>query len=88
MRNAMLNSINPSIEAYILMLLNNATTIIVGIRTHLLSIGFLSAINSSIPQDIATTDINPMGYTNSVNPTLSGINTEIAIPKSAIAAIQ
>ena len=67
---------------------SNATTIIVGTSIHLLSKGFLSAINNNIPQDKATADMRPIGYTISVNPILSGINTKIAILKSAIAAAQ
>jgi len=67
---------------------NNATTIIVGTSIHRLSSGFLSAINNNIPQEKATADMRPIGYTISVNPILSGINTKIAMPKSAIAADQ
>jgi hypothetical protein len=67
---------------------SDATTTIVGIRIHLLSKGFRSAINNNIPQEKATADMSPIGYTISVNPTLSGIKTKIAMLKSAIAAVQ
>jgi len=67
---------------------NKATTSIVGIRIHLLCKGFLSAINSNIPQENAMADSRPIGYTISVNPILSGINTNTARLKSAIAAAQ
>ena len=67
---------------------SNAITIIVGINIHLLSIGFLSAINNNIPHEKAIADVRPIGYTVSVKPILSGINTKAAMPKSAIAADQ
>ena len=72
----------------ILTMVSKATTIIVGISIHLLSKGFLSAINNNIPHEKATADIRPIGYTISVTPIFAGINTKIAMPKSAIAAVQ
>jgi len=60
----------------------------VGIRIHRRSTGFLSAMINNIPQEKATAATRPMGYTNSVSPTRSGNNTDRAIPKSAIAAVQ
>jgi len=67
---------------------SNATTIIVGINTQRRSKGCLSANNSKTPQEKATADMRPIGYTISVSPILSGINTENAMLKSAIAAAQ
>lgn len=87
-KKAKLNSIVSFSANIILAMDSNATTIIVGISIHLLSKGFLSAINNNIPQDKATADMRPIGYTISVTPILSGINTRIAMLKSAIAAAQ
>ncbi len=87
-KKAKLNSIVPFSAKIILAPDSNATTIIVGMSTHLLSKGFLSAINNNIHQEKATADMRPIGYTISVNPILSGINTKIAMLKSAIAAVQ
>ncbi len=87
-RRAILNSIVPFNENEVLAKVINATTSIVGINIHLLSKGFLSATNKSTAQERATADARPTGYTISVTPILSGIHTNIAIPKSAIAAIQ
>ena len=87
-RKAKLNSKTSFSANIILTMDSNATTIIVGISIHLLSKGFLSAINNNIPQDKVTADMRPIGYTISVNPILSGINTKIAMLKSAIAAAQ
>lgn len=75
-------------ENMILTVDSNAMTTIVGMSTHFLCEGFLSATNNSIPHENATADMRPIGYTISVNPILSGISTKIAIPKSAIAALQ
>ncbi len=88
MKNAIPGSIVPYSTNINLATNNNATTSIVGISIHLLSKGFLSAINSNIPQENAMADSRPIGYTISVNPILSGINTNTARLKSAIAAVQ
>jgi hypothetical protein len=53
-KKAKLNSKVSFSEKIILTMDSNAITIIVGICTHLLSKGFLSAINNNIPQDKAT----------------------------------
>ena len=87
-KNAKLNSIVPFNVNIILTMDSNATTIIVGISTHRLARGSLSAINNNTPHDRATADMRPIGYTISGNPILSGINTKIAMLKSAIAAVQ
>ena len=87
-KKAKLNSKVSFSEKITLTMDSNATTIIVGTSTHLLSKGFLSAINNNSPQDKATADMRPIGYTISVNPILSGINTKNAMLKSAIAADQ
>ena len=87
-RRAILNSIVPSSENFVLAKVINETTRIVGISIHLLSKGFLSAITNSTPQENATADASPIGYTVSVTPILSGIHAKIAMLKSAIAAIQ
>lgn len=78
----------PSSEKLVLATVINATMRIVGISIHLLSRGFLSAMIKSTPQENATADANPIGYTVSVTPILSGIHTKIAMLKSEIAAIQ
>ena len=72
----------------ILTVVSRETTRIVGISIHLLSNGFLSAINNNTPHEKAMADTSPIGYSISVNPILSGINTRIAILKSEIAAAQ
>ena len=87
-RRAILNSTVPSSENFALAKEINDTTRIVGISIHLLSKGFLSANNKSMPQEKATADARPIGYTISVTPILSGIHAKIAMLKSAIAAIQ
>lgn len=87
-KKAMLKSTVPIRENITLVMDSNVTTIIVGINIHLLSNGFLSAISNIIPQEKAMADTRPIGYTISVNPILSGINTKMAMPKSAIAALQ
>jgi hypothetical protein len=87
-RNAELISRIPFNENINLTADNNATTSIVGISIHLLSRGRRSAISNKIPQDNAITDVRPIGYSISVKPILSGINTKIAIAKSAMAADQ
>ena len=87
-RIVILKSIVPTSENVVLAKAINATTSIVGISIHLLSKGFLSATNKSTAQEKITTDARPIGYTISVTPILSGIHTNIATPKSAIAAIQ
>jgi hypothetical protein len=43
-----------------LTIVSNVTMIIVGISIHLLSKGFLSAINNNIPQEKATADMRPL----------------------------
>ena len=88
MKKAIPGSINSYSTNINLATSNRATTSIVGISIHLLSKGFLSAINSNMPQENAMADIRPIGYTITVNPILSGINTNTAILKSAIAAIE
>ncbi len=87
-RRAILNSTDPSNENLVLTKAINETTRIVGISIHLLSKGFLSAINNNTPQENAIADTRPIGYTVSVTPILSGIHAKIAMMKSAIAAIQ
>ena len=83
-----LNLIVSVIANIILAIDSKATTMIVGISIHLLCKGFRSAINSNTPHEKAIADMRPIGYTISVNPILSGINTKMAIMKSAIAADQ
>ena len=51
-----LNSIVSLSANIILTMDSNPTTIIVGISIHLLSKGFLSAVNNNIPQEKATAD--------------------------------
>ena len=60
-------------------MVNKLTTIHVGTKIQRLFIGFRSAIRSITPQEKAMADVIPMGYSNFVNPTLSGINTAYAI---------
>lgn len=71
-----------------LVIVSKNTTMMVGINTHLLSKGFLSAINNKTPQEKAIADRRPIGYSVSTKPILSGLKAEIAILKSARAAIQ
>ena len=84
----MLNTTASSIEKPILATVINKTTRMVGSSIHLLSMGLLSAITSSTPQENAITDASPMGYTVSATPILAGIQNRAAMAKSATAAVQ
>ena len=60
-KKAILGSILPFKEKINLVIVINETTIIVGIKIHILSNGFLSAYSNNMPQEKATEDMSPIG---------------------------